>query len=134
MFFTLQEIVKWLGMTVFEIWLNIVTLIIFSVLAILKGQDAISFSWWKVFIPLFLCDGLCAYFCIIVFVRTYKARDLRGAGVRLLSSVVFLVCLFVFKLLFCQKLSNENKLSYSEVFASLFVALQILMVRACQVY
>ena len=134
MFFTLEELVKWLGVTVFEIWLNLATLLVFTVLLTLKLEEALTTSWWNVFVPLFLADGLNAYFCTIVFIRMYREGEIKKAGVRLASSVVCLVCLFVFKLLFCQKLNNPKTLSYSEVFASLFVALQILMVRACQIH
>ena len=134
MFFTLEELVKWLGVTVFEIWLNLATLLVFTILLALKLEAVLSASWWNVFVPLFLADGLNGYFCIIVFIRMYKEGEYKKAGVRLASSIVCLVCIFVFKLLFCQKLNKENSLSYSEVFASLFVALQILMVRACQIH
>ncbi|ELT97574.1 hypothetical protein CAPTEDRAFT_178898 [Capitella teleta] len=133
MFFTLEELVKWLGVTVFEMWLNLASLLIFTILLCLKLEGAMTTSWWNVFVPLFLADGLNAYFCVIVFIRMYKEGLYKKATARLASSVVCLVCVFVFKLLFCQKLSAQNSLSYSEVFASLFVALQILLVRACQI-
>ena len=134
MFFTLKEIVKWLGMTTFEIWLNLATLFIFSIMAVLKHEDVFPSSWWNVFVPLFAADGLNAYFCIIVFIRMYKEEKYRAAGVRLLSSVMLLICMFVFKLLLCQKLNKDMDYSYSEVFAPVFVALQVLMVRACQTH
>jgi len=132
MFLTLEEVVRWLGLSVFEIWLHLVGLLIFSVLLVLRLDGATSMSWWNIFIPMYAADALDAYFCIIVFVRTLRVGNRRAACLRLLSSCIVLVCLFVFKLLLCQKLMNENILSFSEVFASLFVALQILMVRACQ--
>jgi hypothetical protein len=131
---TLEELVKWLGMTVFEIWLNLVSILVFTIVLCLKLEGAMSTSWWNVFVPLFLADGLNAYFCIIVFIRMYKDGQYKKATARLASSVVCLVCIFVFKLLFCQKLSSQNSLSFSEVFASVFVALQILLVRACQIH
>ena len=134
MLFSLKEIVKWLGMTAFEIWLHLATLLVFSVLAVLKYHEVLDSTWWTVFIPLFTCDGLNIYFCTIVFIRMYKEKEYRLAGLRLLSSVMVLVCLFVFKILLCQRLTKEKNFSYSEVFAPVFVALQILMVRACQTH
>ena len=134
MLFTLKEIVKWLGMTAFEIWLHLVTLFVFSILAVLKYHGIVNSTWWTVFIPLFACVGLNVYFCTIVFIRMYKEKEYRLAGLRLLSSVMMLVCLFVFKILLCQRLNREKNFSYSEVFAPVFVALQILMVRACQTH
>ena len=43
-FFTLQELVKWLGMTVFEFWLMIVSVTVFSLLLVLKIEEVSSSS------------------------------------------------------------------------------------------
>lgn len=136
MFFTLKEIVKWLGMTAFEIWMQLLTVLVYSVLAFLRQEEIVSWSWWTVSIPLFLCDGLSAYFCIILFIRMYSDSDLgfRSAGLRLLSSILCIVLQFVFKILLCQKLSGARIISNSEVMAPLFILLQICMFRACQVH
>ncbi|GFQ94844.1 hypothetical protein TNCT_264171, partial [Trichonephila clavata] len=40
-------------------------------IATLKLEKYISISWWSAFVPLFICDGLNAYFCVIVFIRQY---------------------------------------------------------------
>ena len=132
MFFTLDEIVKWFGMTVFEIFMYLISCLIFTVLCVLKYEDIIV-SWWHVFIPLFTGAGLNAYFCVIVFIRMYKKKDYRTAGLRLIYSLVSLMCLFVFELLFCLKLESSRRLSYSEIFAPIFVLLQLMMARACRV-
>ena len=134
MFITLKETVKWMGMTVFEMWLNLITLLVFSVVGVFKYEGMIQSSWWTVFAPLFICDGLNAYFVVIVFIRMYKAKSYRAAGLRFLSSVMLLVCIFVFELLLCQKINGDVDYSYSEVFAPAFVALQFMMVRACQTH
>ncbi len=134
MLLTLKEVIKWIGMTAFEIWLHLVTLFVFSILAVLKHHNVLDSTWWAIFIPLFACDGLNMYFCTIVFIRMYKEKEYRIAGLRLLSSVLMLVCLIVFKILLCQRLNHERNYKYSEVFAPIFVALQILMVRACQTH
>ena len=44
-------------------------------------------SWFLVFSPLFICDGLNAYFCIIVFIRQYLDREFRNALLRALWSL-----------------------------------------------
>ena len=134
MTFTLKELVRWLGVTVFEIWMNLVAVFVFSIVAILKYESILNTSWWNIFIPLFISDGLNAYFCIIVFIRMHKEQDYRVAGLRLLSSVICLVCISIFKKLLCQKLNAEKPYSYSEVFAPVFIVLQVLMVRACQTH
>ena len=135
MFCSLRELIKWLGITALEVWIHVVSLLVFSILLSLKLEGVMdSTSWWAIFSPLFACDGLVTYFCIIVFIRQYKEKDYRVAGLRLLSSVVCITCIFVFKLLFCKKMSEGNGLTYSEVFASLFVLIQIYMVKACQLH
>lgn len=135
MFFTLKEIVKWLGITSFEIWMQVLSVAVFSVLSVLKYELILDLTWWEAFTPLFICDGLCAYFCIIVFIRIYKDfRNLRPAVVRLLSSLLYVTLLFVFKILLSQKLSRTKIISNSEVMAPLFILLQIVMIRACQVH
>ena len=132
MFFTLKEIVKWFGMTVFEIEMYLVSCLVFTILTVLKYEGFID-TWWHVFIPLFTGAGLNAYFCVIVFIRMYKKKDYRTAGLRLIYSLVSLVCLFVFELLFCLKLQSSRRLTYSEIFAPVFVLLQLMMARACRV-
>jgi len=134
MFITLKETTKWIGVTVFELWLYVLSLLIFSVLAVFKYEGYLGASWWAVFSPLFICDALNAYFVCIVFIRMYKAKNYRAAGLRLLSSIMLLVCIFVFELLLCQKINGDVNYQYSEVFAPTFVALQFLMVRACQTH
>ena len=135
MFFTLNEIVRWFGMTVFEMCLSLVAWFTFSVLAVLKQEYVlVTASWWTVFIPLFVCDELHTYFCVIVFIRMYREAQYRVATFRFFSSIICLICMFVFKLLFCQKLNNKMGLSYSDMVSPLFIVLQIMMVKACQVY
>lgn len=132
MLFTLNEIVQWLGMTAFEIWTHLVTLLVFSVMAVLKYESVINLSWWSVFTPLYIADGLNCYFCIIVFIRMVKETELRAAVIRFLSSMLYLTLLFVFKILLCQKLSRTRIISTSESMAPVFILLQLVMIRACQ--
>ena len=92
MFFQLDELLRWLGLTVFEIWIALVCFIAFTVLLTLKvegifgesdsnliepkidqsNHDLLStdsrsnVSWWIVFSPLFISDALNAYFCVMV--------------------------------------------------------------------
>lgn len=133
MFFTLKELVKWLGLTAMEIWLHLLSLLVFSLLLVLKYHSVLTSSWWIIFCPLFVCDGLCAYFAIIVFIRQYKEKDLRVAALRIALSFVTVVCLFVCKFLLCERLTEHSKYSHAEIFAAIFVLLQVLVFRACRV-
>lgn len=134
--FELHELVQWLGLAEFEIFTNLVALFIFSIiLAIRLAGDLpeADSDWFFVFSPLF-CGDLCnSYFSIIVGIRMYLDNDnKRKALQRLLWSVKVLVLTGVFKYLLCLKLSGAQNLEYSEVFAPIFVLLQLIAVRACQ--
>lgn len=128
MLFKLEEILKWIGITAFEVWLHLVSVFVFSFLAVFKYEGLIHCTWYDAFIPLFICDGLCAYFVIIVYIRMYRDRS---SVIRLLSSLLSVVLLFVFKVLLCQKLSKEKIITYSEVMVPLFALVVIVMFRSC---
>ena len=71
MFFSLKEVLRWLGLTVFEIFTLFVALVVFSVLVVLKTEGVIAVGWWWVYSPLFVADVLNAYFCVIVYIRMH---------------------------------------------------------------
>ncbi|XP_003726467.1 transmembrane protein 203 [Strongylocentrotus purpuratus] len=133
MLFTIKEARRWLGMTVFEMWINAVSLLVFSVVLALKGEGIINASWWVVFLPLFIATGLNAYFSIIVFVRLYVEDLYRSGIMRILWSGLVLALIFVFELLLCKRLENETTVSSSLVMSPLFVMIHVLLIRACQV-
>jgi len=137
MLFRQKELLRWLGVSVFEIWIWLVSLTVFSVLLVLKVEGYLlpaGLSWFIVFSPLFICDGLNAYFCIIVFIRQYLDREFRNALLRALWSLFVIGLLFVFKFLLCNKLDEMSKLDYSEVMSPVFILLQLVMIRACQLH
>ncbi|ESO92769.1 hypothetical protein LOTGIDRAFT_190269 [Lottia gigantea] len=134
MLFTLKEMVRWMRMTGFELWLHMISVFIFSIIAVLKYEDIITQSWWIMFIPLFACDGLNAYFCVIVFIRMCHEGDRRIGALRLLNSIMSIMLLTVFKYLLCRKLNDQESLAPSEVMAPLFILLQIVMIRACKLH
>lgn len=136
--FTLNEIVLWSGLTVFEIFTNLVALLIFTILLTLRVEGyipATTLSWYGVFSPLFCADLANAYFCIIVGIRMYLdiGQVKRRALHRIVWSGHFLVMTIVFKYLLCLKLSGQTELDYSEVLSPIFILLQLIAVRACQV-
>lgn len=135
MIFSLNELVHWLGLTIFEIWINLVSLTIFTVLLALKLDDNYFLGhsgWWTVFSPLFVADGLNTYFCTIIFIRMHMGGMLKDAILRGFWSFTSLLLIFVFKYLLCKKLSGQSTLEYSEVLTPVFIVLQIIAIRACQ--
>lgn len=140
MYLSLDEIVQWIGLTVFEIWVNLLSLLIFLVILTLKLDSAYlsvymslpSITWWNVFTPLFIADGLNAYFCVIILIRTHFIGNYKEAFVRASWSTTFLMFYFLFKLLLCRKLTGYSQLSYTEVLCPIFILFQLIAVRACQ--
>ena len=136
----------------FEIWTALVCFTAFTILLTLKVEvwnnldpdystgdnltEESSVSWWVVFSPLFISDALNAYFCVIVFIRMYLEGSYKAALIRALWSLFMLALLFIFKYLLCQKLSDPDgtKLDYSEVMSPIFILLQLVMIRACQLH
>jgi len=134
MLFRQSELLRWFGISVFEIWVWLLSLTVFSVLLVLKVENFLSTSWFIVLSPLFVSDAINAYFCIIVFIRQYLYQELSNAPFRTLWSLLVIVVLFGFKYLLCQKLNDSIKLEYSEVMSPIFILLQLVMIRACQLH
>ncbi|XP_060521232.1 transmembrane protein 203-like isoform X2 [Cylas formicarius] len=135
MFFTIDELVRWLGLTIFEIWINLISLLAFTLILAFKFNPDVeiySNNWWLIFFPLFLGDALNAYYCIIIFIRMLMAATLKFSTLRLMWSTTFLTLTFMFKFLLCKKLLAQLSLDYSEVFAPVYILLQLIAVRACQ--
>ncbi|XP_076237095.1 transmembrane protein 203 [Calliopsis andreniformis] len=137
MIFSLRELVHWLGLTSFEIWINLVSLTIFTVLLALKLDDDYflgNTGWWIVFSPLFVADGLNTYFCAIIFIRMRMAGMIKVAIPRAVWSLMLLLLIFVFKYFLCKKLSGQSTLEYSEVFSPIILLLQLIAIRACHLH
>lgn len=127
MFFSWKEIVACLGMTLFEIWINVISLIFFLTLVALQLDGYINQSWWTIFTPLFVADALNAYFVMIVAIRLHlnETNPLKRSA----WSFVSLTLLFAFKFMLCKKLTGSSTLEYSEVMSPIFILLQLLVVR-----
>lgn len=134
--FKLSELVRWLGLTEFEIMVNLCGLLVFTITLALRISGTIgkhTVDWFTIFSPLFCIDICNAYFCIIVGIRMYLDSDnKRKALHRFMWSTYFLFLVAIFKYLLCLKLSGQTNLEYSEVFSPIFVLLQLVAVRACQ--
>lgn len=139
MLFSLDELVHWLGLTVFELWINLISIAVFTILLALHLEEKIltdkpSSAWWIVFSPLFVADAMNAYFCTIVLIRMYLEGMYKVAFFRALWSFCFLTLIFAFEFLLCKKLSSLSSLEYSEILSPIFILLQLMAVRACQLH
>lgn len=134
--FNLAELVEWLGLSEFEIFTHLLSIFLFTIVLAFRLAGHLSeqyADWFGIFAPLY-CGDICnAYFCVIVGIRMYLNNDnKRRALHRLIWSTKFLVLVAVFKYMLCLKLSGAHNLDYSEVFAPIFVLLQLVAVRACK--
>lgn len=134
MFFQLKEILRWLGLTVWEIFVFLLAFLLFTVLLTLKVEFSWSLNYWIVFSPLFVCDAFNAYFCVIVLIRMYIEASYKSALLRALWSLFLILMLFIFKYMLCVKLTSPGTYEYSEVFTPVFILLHLVMVKACQLH
>jgi len=134
MFFTLQELGQWLGVTAYEIWVWVTSVFAFSILLSVKLDTITALSWWTVFSPLFVGNAMNAYFIVTVFIRMYVDKKIKPAVLRLLWSISQLFLVSLFELLLCWKLNEPSYFEYSEVMAPLFLLSLFIMVRACQLH
>ena len=137
MILTFHEIIKWFGITLFEIHMVLVSLLFYSLLLMLKVDAIIGdqwLSWWSVHSPLFVCDALLSYFCVIVFIRQYIDGKYKMALFRAVWSFNQILLLFLAKLLLCFKLEGQKHMTHSEVLSPIFILLILLLIRACRLH
>jgi len=155
-YFKLQEISRWLGITPFEILINLVSLFIFSVLFTLTIDGNLTIfiqqqpsnitdndvyrsdsfpkppiDWFKLFSVLFCADIVCTYFCAIVVLRLYLSA--LQSSQKLFWTLNFILLISLFKYLIALKLMGTQSLEWTEVCSPLFVLLQLFALRACQI-
>lgn len=134
MIFTLKEIIRWFGVTIFEIVIILAGILIYSILLTLKLDGVLQdSSWWSIHTPLFIADALSAYFCVIVFIRQYLEGTYKLAVFRAIWSFIQLLLLLLAKLLLCFKLDGKS-MTHSEVLSPIFFLLVLLAIRACHLH
>lgn len=133
MFFSKTELTRWLGVSIFEMWLSVNCFLVFSLFLALKLEGTIEWSWWTVFIPLFTFDGCAAYFVAIVCIRLILEKERRIAASRTIWNGSNLALLFVYKVLLCERLEERNILTYSVIHIPVFIFLLMLTIRGCHV-
>nr|CAB3267067.1 transmembrane protein 203-like [Phallusia mammillata] len=128
-----RELLKLVGFSVFELWMQTLAVIIFTIFLTLKVEEAIDWSWWSIFIPLFTADGCSLYFSTIVFIRAIAAGDKTNAYRRALWVASCLALLFLFKMLLCQGLErNPSSAQASLILAPVFTIWALVLIRACR--
>ncbi|KAK7576513.1 hypothetical protein V9T40_012799 [Parthenolecanium corni] len=140
MLFTIEELSPWLGVTRFELLVQTIGLLLFSIILTmrLEAYDPPIISslsqkdiWW-IFSPLFAANVINAYFCVIVFIRTFLERTFKVAVIRAMWSASVIGVLMLFEYMLCQRLIGGSNHDSSEVLSPILLLLQLLAVRACQ--
>uniref|UniRef100_A0A914XKI7 Transmembrane protein n=1 Tax=Plectus sambesii TaxID=2011161 RepID=A0A914XKI7_9BILA len=139
MLLRLSEITRWMGVSVFELWLHAVGLLMSLVLLVVKRETNIPVSFWLVFAPLFAASAFNFYFVLVVFVRmVFEERSFKIPSIRAAVACFGLLMIVVFEVLLCWKLNDADigfpslRASYGVVFAPIWVLMACLCVRACQ--
>lgn len=159
-YFKMIEISRWLGITPFEILINLISFFTFSILLTLTIDGHTDFfmihqhnngtehgnehgyrsegfpnikpviDWFRLFLVLFCADILNAYFCFIVILRLYL-QNLQSMH-KLFWTINFILLTGLFKYLIALKLTGTS-LEWTEVCSPIFVLLQLFALRACQI-
>lgn len=135
---SIPEICRWLGTTVFELWMQALAFLIFSVLFVLKMETSFShaISWWAVFSPLMVACGFHAYFTLIVFIRQYfEDGNVRSAATRALLLGAVVALLVTFEILLCLSADQRGQQAdYAVTFCPIYVIMALLLVKACMLH
>ncbi|XKL67922.1 hypothetical protein PGB90_003413 [Kerria lacca] len=138
MFFLIRELSPWLGMTKFELLVQTICLMLFTVILALHIDEInklnprdVTIVWWT-FSSLFAANIINAYFCVIVFIRTCVKGPVKEAIVRAMWSATVIGILMLFEYMLCQKVIGNSSLDMSEIVSPILLLLQLLAVRACQ--
>lgn len=153
-YFKITDLTRWLGISTFEILINLISFLIFTIFLVFAVDGNVGSSFFmipniinnntrdhyllptidynKLFAVLFCADILNSYFCFIVILRLYLANLRNQAIHRLFWSSSLILLTSLFKYLLCLKLSGGT-LEYTEVFSPIFVLLQLFALRACQI-
>ena len=129
---SLKEIAEWLGISPFELSLQLLSLLTTSILIPMKLEHDVTLSWWTVFTPIWITDGMWIYFRLIIYLRLhfhYTSRRHRGI-LKFFWIITFTALLISFEMLLCQHLEH-SKYTLTTVFIPLFIVLGLLLIRSC---
>ena len=131
-FLKLSDFTRWLGFSVFELWMHTIGLLFFTVILTIKVEFATTaLSWWGVFSPLFAACALQAYFNLIVLVRhSVEETSIRNSFRRALVSCISITVISTFEVILCSSLEGLGRGS-SVVLVPVFLLMAMLLVRAC---
>ncbi|KFD54872.1 hypothetical protein M514_04306 [Trichuris suis] len=129
---SLTEIIRVLGVTVFELWMQLAGALMFSVLLVLKMELGLPWSWCTVFSPLFVVSVLNAFFTLIVFLRQYFGEEsVKLAAFRLITVGLLVGLTATTQMVICLRLEFGSSLSHAVTLCPVYVLLFVLLFRSC---
>ncbi|CDW57585.1 hypothetical protein TTRE_0000587701 [Trichuris trichiura] len=129
---SLTETIRLLGVTVFELWMQLAGALIFSVLLVLKMELGLPWSWCTVFSPLFVVSVLNTFFTLIVFLRQYFGEEsVKLAAFRLITVGLLVGLTVTTEMVICLRLEFGSSLSHAVTLCPVYVLLFVLLFRSC---
>ena len=136
--FTLNELCRIIGVAPFELFVSLVSWLTFSILICVKLEGLMALTWAKVFIPLFINNGIHWYFTTIVFVRRLRLGTLRHGVVipRYIASLLSIIMVLTTEILLVKRLEDYaknqgEKTLYLQVFVPFFFWFLLLLIFYC---
>ncbi|VDD89641.1 unnamed protein product [Enterobius vermicularis] len=137
---SMPEIIRWLNISIFEIWQQCIGILLATILLTLKLEFYPNISYWHVFIPLFGATALNAYFLFIVSVRTVvEESDYKAPLVRFWLSYIRIASIACFEVLLAYKINGDLELgevtahsSYGVIFLPVWILMGALCFQACR--
>ena len=129
---SLKEVAEWLGVSPFELSLQLFSLLVTSILIPMKLEEDITVTWWTVLAPIWITNGMWIYFRLIIYLRLhfhYTSRRHRGI-LKFFWIISFTALLISFEMLLCQHLEH-SKYTLTTVFIPVFIVLGLLLIRSC---
>ncbi|KAE9550107.1 hypothetical protein FO519_006682 [Halicephalobus sp. NKZ332] len=113
-----------------------------SIMLALKLFADYQFSYWQIFIPLFVASGLNLYFLFIIFIRTMiESRQFKSACVSSLFNTLRVLMVAIFEVLLCHKIDGDyEKLgvavqsTYGVVFMPIWLLMTAFGFQACRIF
>ncbi|CAI5449837.1 unnamed protein product [Caenorhabditis angaria] len=136
----LREFMSWTDFTIFELWVYFSTLLITTILLVLKLYKIFQISCLAVFMPLFCGFILNLYFLFIVFVRCWlEYKAFKGPFSKFIVNGMRLCLLLSFTSMIYRKVEGsietnmpEFNTDYVFVFLPVWVTMCTLSVQVCR--
>jgi hypothetical protein len=128
----LRTLRAWFLMTEYEMFLNVLSVFVATLLLALKiDSSSTGLTWLHVFLPLFIVEGLQVYFLFMVAFRFYYESKIANVLHILLVCAVVVTLKFLAKLLLYLNTTHTVSIKYALTSLPVFFILIFLLFRSC---